>query len=305
MFIPQMHPALALQSLPGGIPNATDVWPPFNPGGMPWGGGNPWGGGGGGGHQDSRPNINWGEVLKAGASADYFGHADYSEALSRGATRQQILAYLDANPGKLRGSNPKGKGGLYDQIAKEGADAIGTHYGDYTLEGRKDYFGAADYAGSRAAGATDLQIKNWLAQNPGTLRGGNTYESLKSDYGSGFWGSGTTGTGAQATGWKPFDQGQMDQWQQSWQQSMDDYNKSMQDWQDRMQAKQDEVTYKGSKAVEGGAVSSVAQAGGTYAGGGRGTANWRRANTRTAGPMEMIGRAISNSEQAKMGLNIA
>ena len=102
----------------------------------PWGGRFPSGTGFPGGppipHPDPRPgppgpglprppekNINWGEVLKAGNSADYFGHADYSEALSRGASRQQILRYLDANPGKLRAQNVKGGGGLYDQIQKD------------------------------------------------------------------------------------------------------------------------------------------------------------------------------------------
>ena len=130
-------------------------------------------------------NINWNEILKAGASPDYFGHADYSEALSRGIDRGTIRGYLDQNPHVLRGSNPEGMGGLYDQIKRTGADAIGAHFGDHTLEGRNKFFGTADYAASRAGGASDLQIKDWLANNPGTLRGGNTYESLKTGYNAG------------------------------------------------------------------------------------------------------------------------
>ena len=149
------------------------------------GGGSSGGGGGSPGGSTTTKSINWNEILKAGASPDYFGHADYSEALSRGIDRGTIRSYLDANPHVLRGSNPAGKGGLYDQISRTGASAIGAHFGDHTLEGRHKFFGDADYAASRAGGASDLQIKDWLAANPGTLRGGNTYESLKAGYEAG------------------------------------------------------------------------------------------------------------------------
>tara|TARA_Y100000593_G_scaffold41850_1_gene80217 strand:- start:348 stop:1142 length:795 start_codon:yes stop_codon:yes gene_type:complete len=115
----------------------------------------------------------WKSIMSKGASADYFGHADYDEALKKGVSRQKVLQFLDANPNLLRGKNVKGGGGLYDQISRTGQMAIGPHFGDYTAEGRKDYFGHADYRAARAAGASDLQIQKYLQGNMGQLRGGN------------------------------------------------------------------------------------------------------------------------------------
>lgn len=51
-----------------------------------------------------------------GQSADYFGHADYEAAKRQGRSASEILSYLIANPGKLRGSNVSGGGGLYDEV---------------------------------------------------------------------------------------------------------------------------------------------------------------------------------------------
>ena len=59
-----------------------------------------------------------------GQSTDFFGHQDYFKALSSGVTQLQIKQYLDANPGKLRGNNVRGGGGLYDEInVQAGFDA--------------------------------------------------------------------------------------------------------------------------------------------------------------------------------------
>ena len=129
-------------------------------------------------HQDTwRPSLpvepDWKSIMSKGASADYFGHADYDEALKRGVSRDKVLQYLNKNPHLLRGENVKGGGGLYDQISKTGEMAIGSHFGDYTAEGRKDYFGHADYRAAQAAGATELQIQKYLQGNMGQLRGGN------------------------------------------------------------------------------------------------------------------------------------
>ena len=51
--------------------------------------------------------------------SDWMGHADLYHARAAGHSYQDILSYLDSNSGKLRGNNPKGKGGLYDQVASE------------------------------------------------------------------------------------------------------------------------------------------------------------------------------------------
>ena len=53
----------------------------------------------------------------AGASADYFGHADYDASIAAGYTPTQIFSYLQSNLDKLRGGNAPGGGGIFD-IAK-------------------------------------------------------------------------------------------------------------------------------------------------------------------------------------------
>ena len=45
-----------------------------------------------------------------------FGHADYQAARNEGISNKDILAWMDANSGKLEGKNAKGDGGLYDEI---------------------------------------------------------------------------------------------------------------------------------------------------------------------------------------------
>tara|TARA_R100000278_G_C5440004_1_gene153334 strand:+ start:13 stop:828 length:816 start_codon:yes stop_codon:yes gene_type:complete len=50
---------------------------------------------------------------------DWIGHADLMAARAAGHSWEDFLSYLDSNPDKLQGSNPKGKGGLYDQVATE------------------------------------------------------------------------------------------------------------------------------------------------------------------------------------------
>lgn len=54
----------------------------------------------------------------AGASASAFGHADVAAARARGASTQEILNFVNANQGLLRGQNVPGGGGLYDQLMR-------------------------------------------------------------------------------------------------------------------------------------------------------------------------------------------
>jgi hypothetical protein len=54
----------------------------------------------------------------AGASAQYFGHADVEKAKAGGASNEQIAAYIKNNPGLLRGGNVAGGGGLYDEFKR-------------------------------------------------------------------------------------------------------------------------------------------------------------------------------------------
>jgi hypothetical protein len=54
----------------------------------------------------------------AGASAQYFGHADVEKARAGGASNEQIAAYIKNNPGLLRGGNVAGGGGLYDEFKR-------------------------------------------------------------------------------------------------------------------------------------------------------------------------------------------
>lgn len=71
---------------------------------------------------------------------DWIGHADLYHGRASGHSYQDILSYLDQNPGKLRGNNPKGKGGLYDEVATEARFEKTT--GDWTeaLGGLQDQF---------------------------------------------------------------------------------------------------------------------------------------------------------------------
>jgi hypothetical protein len=58
----------------------------------------------------------------AGASSEYFGHADYEASIAAGYTPTQIYDYLQSNQNQLRGSNVAGGGGIFD-IARAQADA--------------------------------------------------------------------------------------------------------------------------------------------------------------------------------------
>ena len=53
------------------------------------------------------------------AGKDWIGHADLYHARASGHSFADIQSYLDKNASLLRGNNPKGKGGLYDQVAAE------------------------------------------------------------------------------------------------------------------------------------------------------------------------------------------
>ena len=50
---------------------------------------------------------------------DWIGHADLMAARAAGHSWGDFQSYLDSNTDKLRGSNPQGKGGLYDQVSSE------------------------------------------------------------------------------------------------------------------------------------------------------------------------------------------
>lgn len=51
-----------------------------------------------------------------GASPDFFGQADYDEAIRQGHTPAEILQWLNANTDKLQGGNKPGGGGVYDNV---------------------------------------------------------------------------------------------------------------------------------------------------------------------------------------------
>lgn len=54
----------------------------------------------------------------AGASAQAFGHADVAAARARGASTAEIMNFVNANQGLLKGTNAPGQGGLYDQLLR-------------------------------------------------------------------------------------------------------------------------------------------------------------------------------------------
>lgn len=63
---------------------------------------------------DGKPGIGTG----AGASAEYFGHADVDAAKAAGASNEAIARFIASNQDKLRGGNVRGGGGLFDEYAK-------------------------------------------------------------------------------------------------------------------------------------------------------------------------------------------
>lgn len=74
-----------------------------------------------GGFQNTVSDVDRGAAAigtGAGASAQYFGHADVEKAKAGGASNEQIAAYIKNNPGLLRGSNVAGGGGLYDEFKR-------------------------------------------------------------------------------------------------------------------------------------------------------------------------------------------
>lgn len=54
----------------------------------------------------------------SGASAQAFGHADVAAARARGASTAEIMSFVNANQGLLKGTNAPGQGGLYDQLLR-------------------------------------------------------------------------------------------------------------------------------------------------------------------------------------------
>jgi hypothetical protein len=51
-----------------------------------------------------------------GASPDFFGQADYDEAIRQGYTPAEILQWMNSNIDKLQNENAPGSGGLYDNV---------------------------------------------------------------------------------------------------------------------------------------------------------------------------------------------
>ena len=63
------------------------------------------------------------------ASKDWIGHADLYAARAAGHSWGDFKDFMDQHSGKLRGSNPEGMGGLYDEVKTEVrlADQAQTH----------------------------------------------------------------------------------------------------------------------------------------------------------------------------------
>ena len=127
-----------------------------------------------------------------GASSEYFGVADYAAALfpdkrdtpKLQSTRNRILDWLLENPQKLESKDQPGMTeGLYENIKEQ---KLSNYWGDRSLYSEApDYFGGADLDASRAAGFSDVQIKDFLdKQDHSNLReknqpgGGGIYDWL-------------------------------------------------------------------------------------------------------------------------------
>ena len=72
-----------------------------------------------GGGLGMQPNAEGEMINTAPSSANWIGHADMYAGRAAGHSWGDIQKWMDENPGKLRGDNPQGKGGLYDEVATE------------------------------------------------------------------------------------------------------------------------------------------------------------------------------------------
>jgi len=146
-----------------------------------------------------RPQIS----LGYGQSAEYFGHEDYWRNLERGVTSEEIKKYAQENPARFRmGNVPGAAGGLYEQIMGGSVPTLGSTGSAYYQQQQQkatpapaptpapspapapapissaygqsaEYFGHKDLEAALAGGKSKQEIKAFLDQNIGLLRGGN------------------------------------------------------------------------------------------------------------------------------------
>lgn len=96
-----------------------------------------------------------------GASRDWFGHADYREAVKQGHTILQIKQYLDRNRHQLRDWNVPGRGGLYDELASKANTFVGRYGGNVDT---MKHSGLSGIDRARQAGLTYDQIRAQAAR---------------------------------------------------------------------------------------------------------------------------------------------
>lgn len=121
-----------------------------------------------------------------GNSPDRFGHADYEAARRSGKSDQEILAFLNQQPGVLAGNNSRGAGGLYDEIASRVSQSSQPRESSPPPQpaapppkystgagASSDLFGHADYQAALNSGASDQEILDFLNQRKDLLGGNN------------------------------------------------------------------------------------------------------------------------------------
>lgn len=96
-----------------------------------------------------------------GQSPEYFGGADYREALKQGYTIRDIKEYLDRNPSLLREQNVPGGGGLYDELARKANTFIGMYGGN---EDTMAHSGLSGVSRALEAGLTFDEIREQAAR---------------------------------------------------------------------------------------------------------------------------------------------
>ena len=112
-----------------------------------------------------------------GQSPDFFGYEDYARNRRRGIGDEQILEYLQANPGKLRGHNViDDPTGIYEHI--RGRGQISKNWGDSA-----DWFGHADAAQALKMGHTPLAIMEYMRANDASIRRRNKPGQYRHDTG--------------------------------------------------------------------------------------------------------------------------
>ena len=125
---------------------------------------------------DTRRSL--GSIAAEYGQSGLFGAADYFEAQKLGYSNDEIRSYMEGNPNMVAPTNRAGQsGGLYEQVVRGNVNpqSVSPRAAQLATSAGQDpfYFGGEDYKNALAAGRSNADIKRYLDQNMGNIRGEN------------------------------------------------------------------------------------------------------------------------------------